>query len=227
LDPIFNRFTALEDVALSSQIQSLCQQSGVPIREVYVMDASRRSHYLNAYFTGLGLSKRVVLFDTLVKACPPNELLSVVAHELGHWKGRHIVKMFLMSSIGIMAGLYCIFFIQNNTTLLRFFGVPFSTSLVLLVMTSFLADLVSTMTAPMGAFISRRFERYADAFALSNVNDLSAFISLEIRLNREAKADLLRHPFLHFWQASHPRPEERIAMAEKIIPNRRAEAEAP
>lgn len=211
--PLFNRFTPLADEDLAARVQALVKRAGLPLKEVLVMDASRRGTALNAYFTGLGNSRRVVLFDTLVASCPPGEVLSVVAHELGHWKGRHILKGFLLAALTLGAALLLVQQLLGRPEWLAFFGVPARDSLVLLVLLPFLGSLAGRLWSPVPAALSRRFERYADQVALELAADPASFVALEIRLARRAKADLLVHPFVHALTASHPLPEERIAAA--------------
>ena len=212
--PLFNKFRPLEDDALEGELRSLVDRAGLELKHVFVMDASRRSNYLNAYFTGLGNSRRVVLYDTLVEACPPGEILSVVAHELGHWRARHIAKSFIVSSVGLVAGLLLLKALLGWPPALALLGLSSPDSLMLLVALPFLASLTGTLTAPLGAGLSRRFEREADNTAHELTGDPAAFVSLEQRLVRRAQADLLTSRTLHWWYASHPLPEERISAAE-------------
>ena len=213
LAPIFNKFTPLEDEELEADLRALVARAGLSLKQVFVMDASRRSNYLNAYFTGLGNSRRVVLYDTLVKACPPAEVLSVIAHELGHWRGRHILKGFALSSAGLLLGLLLLKALLDWGSALALLGFSSPDSFVLLLALPFLSALTGTLTAPVGAALSRRFEREADNAAFELTGDPQAFISLEQRLVRKAQADLLTPKALHWWYASHPLPEERISCA--------------
>jgi STE24 endopeptidase len=215
IDPLFNKFIPLEDSELSGRIQAVSAEAGLPVKQVFVMDASRRSLYLNAYFTGLANSRRVVLYDTLVRDCTNPEVLSVVAHELGHWKGRHILKGFLIETVGVLVGLWLLWMLVGSGACRNFFGLPQSSSLVLIVLLPFLISLASTLTSPVVSAISRRFEREADRTALELTNEPQAFIELEKRLVRRAKADLLQSRALHTFYGSHPLPEERIHAALK------------
>jgi STE24 endopeptidase len=212
--PLFNRFWSLPDSSLRQQLHQLIARAGIGVQRILVMDASKRSTALNAYFTGLGNSQRVVLYDTLVKACNPQEILSVVAHELGHWKGHHILKFFLLQTIGLLFGMDGLKRLLDLEAVREFFNVPSSSSFVLLILFPFLADLLGTALSPIVSALSRRFERAADRTALHLVREPQAFISLQKLLVKRAKGDLLRHPLLHFWYGSHPLPEERIRMAE-------------
>ena len=220
--PWFNRFTPLEDEELERQVRELSRRAGITVDRVFVADASERVTMLNAYFTGLGNSRRVVLYDTLVEACGTDEVLSVVGHEAGHWRGRHIAKGFVMQALGTVGGLLALQVLLDSPSWREFFGLPEPHSLVLLVLVTFLGSLASTAAAPLGAAISRRFERHADRTAFELTEDPAAFVRLEQRLMRRAKADLLLPRLVHAWYGSHPLPEDRIAAAEEW--NREAEA---
>jgi STE24 endopeptidase len=214
IDPLFNKFTPLEDTRLEDDIRALSTGAGLSVDKVYVMDASRRSLYLNAYFTGMGNSRRVVLYDTLVKECSHEEILSVVAHELGHWKHRHITKGFLLEVLGVTVGLWLLWWLLNSVGFRGFFGLSGTGSLSLIVLLPFLLSLTGTVLSPAVSAVSRHFEHQADAESLELTGNPDAFISLEKRLVRHAKADLLRHPLLHAVYGSHPLPEQRIIRAE-------------
>jgi STE24 endopeptidase len=212
--PLFNKFYPLDDGELAEEVKALAARAGMKIPGgVLVTDASRRSTTLNAYFTGLGNSRRVVLFDTLVESCEADETLSTVAHELGHWKHHHIAKLFVLESLGAVVGLLLLELLLESpfrTSL----GVPQPESLVFLVLVVFLASLAGVLTAPIGAAVSRRFERQADGLALDLTENPGAFIKLEKRLMRRAKADLLTPKLLHWMYGTHPLPEQRIHAAE-------------
>ncbi len=214
IDPLFNKFTSLEDTHLEQDIRALSTDAGLSVDRVYVMDASRRSLYLNAYFTGMGNSRRVVLYDTLVKECTHDEIISVVAHELGHWKYRHITKGFLIEVLGVTAGLWLLWWLLNSAGIRGFFGLASSGSLALIVLLPFLLSLTNTIFSPAISAVSRHFEHQADAASLELTSNPDAFISLEKRLVKHAKADLVRHPLLHTFYGSHPLPEQRIARAQ-------------
>lgn len=215
--PLFNRFHPLEDGELASEVEALAERAGMAIPAgVLVTDASRRSTTLNAYFTGLGSSRRVVLFDTLVESCGADETRVTVAHELGHWKHHHIAKLFVIESAGAAGGLLLLKLLLESP-LRASFGVPRPQSLVVLVLVVFLASLAGVVTAPILAALSRRFERQADRAALLLTDSPEAFIQLEKRLMRRAKADLLTPALLHWMYGTHPLPEERIVAAERHL----------
>jgi len=213
LDPLFNEFTVLQDRALAGRIQALARQAGVPVDEVHVMDASRRTRTANAYYTGLWGTRRIVLYDTLLQRFSTAEIVSVVGHELGHWQRGHVVTgMFL----GI-AGLFLALMVTSRLLLVScnagWFGLrdpadPANLPLLLLI-----ATVLHVATLPVGCALSRYMERQADATALALTHDAPAFIEVERKLARLNLADL--HPpdwavvLLH----THPPVMERIAAA--------------
>lgn len=214
--PLFNRFWPLEDAALAERLKELVARAGLRVGQVLVTDASRRSTTLNAYFTGLGSSRRVVLYDTLVQACEPDEVLSTVAHELGHWKHHHIAKLFALNALGVLAGLALLALLLASPDTRALLGVPAPGSLALLALLPFIGTLAARLGGPLLAAVSRRFERQADRVALELTGNPRAFVQLEQRLVRRAKADLLVPVSLHRLYGSHPLPEERIRTAERV-----------
>lgn len=215
--PLFNRFWPLTDEALARRVQRLAKKAGMRLGDVLMTDASRRSTTLNAYFTGLGNSRRVVLFDTLVQDCDGDEVLSTVAHEIGHWKHHHIAKLFLLQVVATLAGLGLLKLLLDSTLARDLLGLPGPGSLVLLVLLPLLAALAGRIASPLAAALSRRFERQADRYAVRITGDPGAFIRLELQLVRRAKIDLLHPRLLHCLYASHPLPEQRIQAAETLL----------
>ncbi len=213
--PLFNRFTRIEG-ELAGQVELLADRAGMPLHQVYQMDASRRSKYPNAYFTGLGNSRRVVLYDTLVETMDRDEVLVVVAHELAHWKLGHVRLSFLLEAAGVTVGLWLFWGLLQLPALRQFFGVPGPASLVVLVLLPFLIALAGTVTAPLAAAVSRRFERQADRMSLRLTEDPPAFIDVQKKLVRQSQSDLLQPRLIHLFYGTHPRAVERIEMAERF-----------
>jgi len=212
--PLFNRFQPLSDEALARRVQQLTLKAGMRVATVLVADASRRSTTLNAYFTGLGNSRRVVLFDTLVQDCDAEEVLGTVAHELGHWKHHHIASLFALQAVGTVLGLALLKLVLDSVWWRDLLGLPHPSSLVLLGLLPLLGALTGRVVGPFMAAVSRRFERQADRYAIRITTDPAAFIRLEMRLVRRARGDLLVPRLLHRLYGSHPLPEERICAAE-------------
>jgi STE24 endopeptidase len=169
--PLFNRFTPLEDPSLVARIKAFGEAVGVPIDEVQVSDASKRTTAENAYVAGLGATKRMVLYDTLVESNPEDEIAFVAAHELGHRAENHVVKGVLISSLGLLAGFAALYLLARNGALWRWGGAPGVADVrALPLLLAFL--LVSTLVLlPLENALSRRFESRADAIALELTGD--------------------------------------------------------
>ncbi len=207
IDPLFHNFTPLQDEAMSAEILDMADRAGIQVEEVLVADASRRTHKANAYFTGLGRTKRIVLYDTLVSGFTPEEVMVVVAHEMGHWRYNHIVKNILMSIAGIFISFYLF------KILLDIMGITPGLRVIPMALLFFM--LLSLLTMPLQNGISRAFERQADREALVLTEDCESFISLKQRL-AEANLSIVKpHPLVKFVLYSHPPIIERIQAAEK------------
>jgi STE24 endopeptidase len=203
LEPIFNRFEPLSDRELASDLQALAARVGVPIREVLVADASRRTTKVNAYVSGLGHTRRLVLFDTLLARGKPRGLRLIVAHELGHRRYGHIVKGTALAVVGAVGGVLVIWAVLGT-------GVadPAVAPRVLLVVT-----LLELVALPFEALLSRRWERQADRFSLEATDDLEAFVDVHHDLALANLADLDPPRAVYAILFSHPTPPERIAAA--------------
>ncbi len=218
LEPVFNRFRPLEDSELRSAVLSLADKAGVPVREVLVADASKRTSKLNAYVSGLGSTRRVVLYDTLVATATPAEVLTVVAHELGHRRYRHVAAGTAIAMAGT-AGLVLVLWILLSsgavTDAIDADGagdarvVPF----VLLV-----GSLLGLVFAPLQAALSRSWEYACDRFAVEQTGDLAAFESAFGRLSDANLPDPEPPRLVYLWLFSHPTVEERLEAARRFSP---------
>jgi Zn-dependent protease with chaperone function len=203
LEPLFNRFRPLDDEQLATELRGLAARAGVPVREVLVADASRRTTKVNAYVSGLGRTRRVVLYDTLLAAAGEPELKVVVAHELGHRRDRHVVKGTLLGMGGAAAAVLVLRVVLGTAGV----ASPRELPVVLLV----LAGLELAALAP-GAALSRRWERAADTAALELTGDLAAFERVQAELARTNLADLDPPRLVYLLLFSHPTPGERLAL---------------
>ena len=203
LEPVFNKFEPLPDRELAADLQALAERVGVPIREVLVADASRRTTKVNAYVSGLGRTRRLVLYDTLLERGKLRGLRLVVAHELGHRRYGHLVKATALGIVGAVLGVLVIWAVLGT-------GVadPAVAPRVLLV-----AALLELLMLPFEAWLSRRWERQADRFSLETTNDLEAFIDVHRDLALANLADLDPPRALYMLLFTHPTPPERIAAA--------------
>jgi STE24 endopeptidase len=200
LEPVFNRFTALADRELAERLHALAVKAGAPVREILVADASRRTSRQNAYVSGIGATRRVVLWDTLL-ATPADEIAVVLAHELGHRVRRHVV---VLTAVG-MAGAAAFVVVLR---LVRPHPVPHDTAAILL-----LAFALELVIQPFVAALSRRFERVADRFSVELTGDRPAYEALHRDLAVTNLADLRPPKWLYYWFASHPTAPERLSDA--------------
>ena len=206
---LFNRFAPLADEGLARELRELSERAGVPVRTMLVSDASRRTTKHNAYVSGLGPTRRLVLFDTLLADASRAELRGVVAHELGHRRFRHVALGTLLAMAGAAVAVLALW------GLLRWSpgpaagpGDPRSVPLVLLALW-----LLELGGLPFGAWLSRRWERAADRFALELTGDREALEQLHRRLALANLADLDPPRALYALLFTHPTPPERIAAA--------------
>ena len=199
LEPIFNRFRPLEDRELAGALRALADRAGVPVREVLVADASRRTRKHNAYVSGIGSTRRVVVFDTLLGEAEQPELEVVVAHELGHRRHRDIAKGTLLAMASATLAVLVAWAIGPT---------PRHIPLLLLVW-----GLLELATLPVTAALSRRFERRADRFALDVTHDPGAFEQAFRRLAKANLSDLDPPRLVYAFLFTHPTPVERLAAA--------------
>jgi STE24 endopeptidase len=202
LEPLFNRFRPLEDEALAADLRRLSEHAGVPVRDVLVADASRRTTKVNAYVSGLGGTRRVVLFDTLLSAADPGAVRLVVAHELGHRRERHVAKLTLLAMTGA-AGAVAVLWAVLGTRVADPQTLP--EALLLLVALELAA-------LPGGSWLSRRFERAADRCSLDLTADPGAFSRAHRELAHRNLSDLEPPRLAYLVLFSHPTPPERLAL---------------
>jgi STE24 endopeptidase len=213
LEPLFNRFSPLGDPALAGELRALAERAGVPVRDVLVADASRRTRRENAYVSGLGGTRRIVLFDNLLDASEPRQIRLVVAHELGHRRARHVERGTLLGMAGAAAVVLVLWGLLSWPALLEAIGAsgpgdPRVAPFLFLVVSVF-----ELIALPLGAALSRRWEREADRSSLELTRDPEAFELALRRLARTNLADLEPPRTVYALLFSHPTPPERIAAA--------------
>ncbi len=214
ITPLFFTQRPLPDQALRAQIIALGERVGVPIDEVYVIDASRQGNEGNAYFTGIGGATRVVVYDTLLREYPPQELATILAHELGHWRGHHVWKGLLLTAITAPVGLWAL-----HTTLgwlLPAWGIRDRADVAGLPLMMLLATLGGLALLPAQNWISRQWEREADRFAIMATGDPDAFRTTFVRLARQNLADPTPPRLYEGIFATHPAISRRVADAESL-----------
>jgi len=214
--PWFNKFVPLEDDALETKVKAIMHQSGLSVDGVFTMDAGKRSRHSNAYFTGMGKAKRIVLFDTLVTSHSHEEILAILAHEVGHWKKRHVFKNLWFVSLVSFVGFYVTSRLLQWPGLYETFGFNHGVSYVGLFLVWALWDAVGWLFKPLGSGISRRFEREADAYAAELRKGTVDLISALKRLASDNLSNLSPHPVYVWFHYSHPPLLERIQYLEAM-----------
>ncbi len=211
--PLFNRFTPLDDPSLERDIRSLASEAGVEVDQVLVADASRRSTLENAYVAGLGRTRQVVLYDTLLTAGGPAETRFVVAHELAHDRENHVLKNLALSSAGLLTGFAVLALLAHRTRLWSWAGAEGVADQAALPLLMVFATAATLVLLPAQNAVSRRFEAHADRIALELTQDPDTAIRVQRRLAFANLADL-RPPRVAVWLLySHPPVAERIAAA--------------
>lgn len=222
VDPLFNTFTPFSQTEwakkpewkdLDSRIRSMGQRLGINVSNIYVSDASRQTHAGNAYFTGLGGSQRIVLYDNLLNKHSPEEVETVVAHEMGHWYQRHIIQGILIGGVAITIGLFFLYRYLN--ALVEIGALRGAGDVAGLFRVILIAELALAVTLPIQRGVSRVMEGQADHAALELSKKPRAFIDAEIRLARFNKMDVVPSRWNTLLFASHPPVVRRIQMAEQ------------
>lgn len=208
--PLFNKFEPLEDGELRQAIEEYADKVNFPLKGVYVMDGSKRSSKSNAFFTGFGKNKRIALFDTLIENHTTEELVAVLAHEIGHYKKKHIVKNMVISTLhtGVMFFLLSIF-LQERALFDAFFMEEISVYAGLL----FFGMLYSPVETILGIFmqkLSRKHEYEADHFAATTIQKGEEMVNVLKKLFKDNLSNLTPHPFYVFLNYSHPPALKRI-----------------
>ena len=212
--PLFNKFTPLDDEVLKSRVNALMQRAGFTAKGFFVMDGSKRSAHSNAFFTGFGASKRVVFFDTLLKQLSPSEMEAVLAHELGHFKHRHIFKMMATSFVMTLIGLALLGYVSQQIWFYAGLGVTPNlmggNEAVALLLFMLVVPVFTFLLAPISSWRSRVQEYEADAYAVSQapVADLSSAL---LKLYQDNAATLTPDPLYVKFYYSHPPASLRLA----------------
>ena len=212
--PLFNQFTPLEDESLKARVNALMQRAGFTAKGFFVMDGSKRSAHSNAFFTGFGSSKRVVFFDTLLKQLTPSEMEAVLAHELGHFKHRHIVKMIATSFVMTFLGLALLGYASQQIWFYTGLGVmPNLTGgneAVALLLFMLVVPVLTFLFAPISSWRSRVQEYEADAYAVSQT-PAADLCSALLKLYQDNASTLTPDPWYVKFYYSHPPASLRLA----------------
>jgi STE24 endopeptidase len=210
IEPLFFKFEPIKEEGLESEIRTLMGRVGLAVSRVFQVDASKRSRHSNAYFTGIGRVKRIVLFDTLLGQMSRDEILAVLAHEAGHWKMKHLLKRLAVTEVMALAGLYLAFRLLAWGGLPELVGLAGASVPAALVILSFVGGVLFFPLSPVPSALSRRHERAADRFACSLIEDPGALASALVTLFKDNLANLHPHPLYAWFYYSHPPLAERV-----------------
>lgn len=208
--PLFNKQTPLEDGALRSAIQQFSDKVGFKLDNIFVINGSKRSTKANAYFTGLGAKKRIVLYDTLINTMETDEIVAVLAHEIGHYKRKHTVQSLLISLLHTGVVLFLFSLLVNSAALSMVLGVEEPNFHIGLVAFGILYSPVSFILGIFMNILSRKNEYQADAFAARNYS-ADALASALKKLSVKNLSNLTPHPLYVFFHYSHPALLQRLA----------------
>jgi STE24 endopeptidase len=218
LAPLFNKFEPLANQDLVRKIADLLGKADLKAKGVFQMDASRRSRHTNAYFTGLGKSKRIVLYDTLLTSHTEEEILAVLAHEAGHWKKWHVPKQVIILEALSLLGFYGVAKILDVPLIYQTFGFSQPVAYVGLFLVTTLFSPLLYFAEPLGAVFSRRFEREADDYTLLLTRDPAPMVKALKRLASDNLSNLTPHPLYAWFYYSHPPLLERIRRLQESLP---------
>ncbi|MBD8869147.1 M48 family metalloprotease [Nocardioides donggukensis] len=216
VEPLFNDFTPLEDGPLREQILGVAEAEEVVVDDVLVADASRRTTTLNAYVSGFGSTRRVVVYDTLLESQPDDQIVSVVAHELAHASYDDVVTGTLLGAAGSVAGVGLLALVLGSARVRRRAGVRGASDPRVVALVLALAAVGGVASSPVQSTISRQIEARADVAALTATGDAAAFVELQRALCRRSLCDPTPPAWSQLWFGSHPTAVERVALARRI-----------
>ncbi|HED52393.1 MAG TPA: M48 family peptidase [Gammaproteobacteria bacterium] len=208
--PLFNKFTLLDDEKLQQRIQSLLNRCGFKSKGVYVMDGSRRSGHGNAYFTGMGQNKRIVFFDTLLETLDTDEIEAVLAHELGHFKRKHVQKRIATMMLMSLAGLAVLGWLIQQPWFYQGLGVQTPSNVLALLLFMMVSPVFTFFMQPLSSWFSRKHEFEADDYAAQQAS-ASDLIHALVKMYKENASTLTPDPLYSAFYDSHPPAPVRIA----------------
>ncbi|MBL3590188.1 MAG: M48 family metallopeptidase [gamma proteobacterium endosymbiont of Lamellibrachia anaximandri] len=208
--PLFNKFTPLEAGEMRDRIQGLLRRCGFTSDGIFVMDGSKRSSHGNAYFTGFGKHKRIVFFDTLIETLTPDEMEAVLAHELGHFRRKHILKQMVMMALISLAGLALLGWLSQQTWFYTNLGMTQPSNAAALLLFMLAAPVFTLFFSPIGSYISRRHEFEADDYAIAQTKG-EYLVQALVKLYQDNASTLTPDPLYSMFHDSHPPAPVRIA----------------
>ena len=206
--PIFYKIIPLDDEDLKTRISNLAKGAGIKVQNVFTFDMSKNTKKANAAFTGLGKTKRIILGDTLLNNYSKDEIETVIAHELGHYKHKHIIKNILFGTISSFLTFFVISVLYKNS--LSWFDFEGITQIAALPLLSLWAMIIGLIQSPVGNSLSRKYEYEADRYAIESTHKPESFINTLNKLTDQNLGDRDPHPFVEWFFYSHPSIKNRI-----------------
>ncbi|MCU7904818.1 MAG: M48 family metallopeptidase [Candidatus Thiodiazotropha sp. (ex Epidulcina cf. delphinae)] len=208
--PLFNTFTPLDEGKMRERIQGLLQRCGFTSDGIFVMDGSKRSSHGNAYFTGFGKSKRIVFFDTLLEALSVEEMEAVLAHELGHFHYKHIYKQMALTALLSLAGMALLGWLTQQPWFYSSLGITQPSNAAALLLFILTIPVFTIFFAPLGSYLSRRYEFQADNYAVNQTKG-EFLVQALVKLYQDNASTLTPDPLYSLFHDSHPPAPARIA----------------
>ena len=210
IEPLFHRFSPIEDKELENGIRLLMEKVGLRVSRVFKVDASKRTKHTNAYFTGIGKVKRIVLYDTLLEKMDSEEVLAVLAHEAGHWKKKHLLKHLVATEVIALIALYVAYQLLQSEWLIEIFNIENSSFFAKVILLSFIGSIISVPFSPISHYFSRKHENEADKYSYELTGNSESMISALVKLSKDNLSNLHPHLLYALFHYSHPPVLERI-----------------
>lgn len=212
--PLFYKITPIDNEELKNRIETLAKDAGIKVQNVFKFDMSKNTKKANAAFTGIGKSKRILLGDTLLESYTDDEIETVIAHELGHYKKKHIIKNIIIGTVSSFLTLFLIALFYKIS--LGLFGFNDIHQIAALPILSLWAMIIGLVQTPLTNILSRKYEYEADQYAIESTKKVGAFINTLEKLTDQNLGDKNPHPFVEWFFYSHPSISKRISSIEKI-----------
>ncbi len=214
--PLFNKFEPLEEGEVKNKIEALLSRTGFESNGLFVMDASKRSGHGNAYFTGFGKTKRIVFFDTLIKTLDPTEIEAVLAHELGHFKRKHVLKLMIKAFVFSFIGLFVLGYLMKSQAFFNAHGVKSMEPYIALTLFILVSGVYTFFITPISSWTSRKYEFEADEFAAKH-SSARELISALVKMYKDNASTLTPDPLYSAFYHSHPPALIRVNFLEKFL----------
>lgn len=214
--PLFNKFEPVKDEELAARIMKLMAENGIKVKKILQMNAGLRSRHTNAYFTGIGKTKQIALYDTLLDSHTHEEILSVLAHEAGHFRKRHVLKQLVLFGIFSLGAFYMTYLLLDSHLFYSTFGFSTPLPYVGLFLAGIILRKAGFFLQPLYMSVSRRFEVEADTFAVNMLGTAAPLVAALKRLSSDNLSNLNPHPLYVRFHYSHPPVIERVSRLEEV-----------